>query len=153
MKPDRFALCIFCEDVRQEADGKLSLMGVLQGGITLTQPSPQTIARLFIVSYINAPIERPIDRLRMSVTWAGKEVAGIEIDSGQLRSMKELAKTSFPKNGYIINLVIPVFGMVVEHSGDLRVIFQTESEELEGNVLRVSTDHQAPVATPHIAAT
>lgn len=58
MKPSIHVL--FCDDVRQEARGTSSLMGVMNGGlVSFAGPGPLTLPRLMVVAFITWNADRP----------------------------------------------------------------------------------------------
>ena len=54
-----FGLTIFCDDVRQEVGGKMSLIGVYGADIQFSVPFPLTVPKLSLVAYYNIDARDP----------------------------------------------------------------------------------------------
>jgi hypothetical protein len=120
-------------------------MGVLQGTIVMTQPSPVTLPKLYMVAYVNALKEAPIEKLTMKVTLGGKQLLKADVPTEHLNQAREMAKAASPTDspGYIINIVAPLTDIAVESSGDLTAEFETEAETIHGTRLRVTARTKA----------
>jgi hypothetical protein len=59
--------CIYCDDVRSEVGGKLSLMGIYNGSI-LFHEFPATVTVLTVVMTLAYPIDEPIETLKFELT-------------------------------------------------------------------------------------
>lgn len=66
MTTARFS-CLYCDDVRTEVGGKLSLMGIYNGSI-LFHEFPVTVASLTAVMTLSFPIDNPIESLKFELT-------------------------------------------------------------------------------------
>lgn len=53
--PDPYGMAFFCEDIRQEIEGKTSYMGIFGANITLRGERPATLPKLCVAAHINIP--------------------------------------------------------------------------------------------------
>jgi hypothetical protein len=80
MHVSRFAHAIFCDDIRREAQGKVSLIGVIDTGkLIIHGDFPVTLPKLCVYLTVNTPIEQPFNTL--SLTLAGPPMADKEIST------------------------------------------------------------------------
>ena len=65
----RFLFCQYADDVREEIGGKLSLIGVYQGGMKFHGPVPAKLAKLAVIATISAPSTEPFKKLGFVIRW------------------------------------------------------------------------------------
>lgn len=53
--PSPYGIAIFCEDVRQEAEGKNSYMGIFGATINLRGKKPAVLPKFVIAAHVNIP--------------------------------------------------------------------------------------------------
>jgi hypothetical protein len=68
---------MFCEDIREEKDGRLSLMGVLPDSAQLGGSFPLVLDRIIVVAWVRQPIRQLF----------GPMLLGLEIGGLSLRAM------------------------------------------------------------------
>jgi hypothetical protein len=56
---DRYGYSIFCDDIRNEAGGKLSFVGCYNGVILISEPFPLVLPKLCVHVHMLSPATRP----------------------------------------------------------------------------------------------
>lgn len=136
---DRIVSTIFCDDIREEVGGKVSLIGTY-GGDMLVPYFPAQILKFCLQVRVLTPADRPFE----SIT--AKVYLGDEVISESVAPPEALVVPSMPEGlpeGDDCKLVHSIsfaflFGpMVFEKPELIRVRVVTESEELRGQGLRI----------------
>ena len=65
--PDPYGMAFFCEDIRQEIEGKTSYMGIFGANITLVGERPATLPKLCVAAHINIPSSWHMPHVRIVV--------------------------------------------------------------------------------------
>jgi hypothetical protein len=60
---DRYGYSIFCDDIRNEAGGKLSFIGCYNGVIFISDPFPLVLPKLCVHIHILSPASRPFSSI------------------------------------------------------------------------------------------
>lgn len=68
-----FGICLFCDDVREEKDGKRTYVGVHGRVLNIASSRPAILPRLCIVSHIVVPGDYAFESFRHELVLAGKE--------------------------------------------------------------------------------
>ena len=142
----RYIHAIFCDDVRHEVGGKLSLMGIYQGSMNLTvQTLPVVLPRICAVITATTPIVEPFEKLEIKVLY------GETVLSESVTPVEELSNTNMPPKSDLekYNIHGTVFMMhpfVVERSDILRVRAYTERGEVKvgGIQINITQVDQSP---------
>jgi hypothetical protein len=139
MNNDRYAFCLYCDDVRQEVGGKMTLVGVYQGGIQINAPLPVTIPQLHIVCNIRTPIDRPFKSLAFRLMFGDEEVAASTIPDDFLEGLIHTSAPREESNSGIFNMQIGVQNILVTKPGKMVMLVTTEEGELRSNALEIRT--------------
>lgn len=125
----RFVHTSFCDDVRHEQGGKISLMGIYQGSLVIPSGAPGIIQKLCIVVEAQTPIDDPFTKLTLQLRKDGKVIEEISFPENALG---DLARTRDPKRDLKMSMLGSIFilqGMLIEKSCLLSVVALTEREE------------------------
>jgi hypothetical protein len=63
LRMDRYGYSIFCDDIRNEAGGKLSFIGCYNGVIFIADPFPLVLPKLCVHVHILSPASRPFNSI------------------------------------------------------------------------------------------
>ncbi len=85
----------YCDDVRQEVGGKLSLIGVYNG-VMYVPKVPVTLPKLWIVATYSTPIGEPPTNLKVRVLKNAEPLADLDATPEYLEHLKQLASSSEP---------------------------------------------------------
>lgn len=131
MPNPRTAICIFCEDIRQEIGNKISLMGVYASDIAFPIAPPVGIPKFGIVIWLVFDVGDEPQKvvIRVLAPPARIEIAKLEasVSDGGIQfpyPPDELSKGT-------LRLVIPLFNVVFSEEGFVEVI-----AEMDGTIVR-----------------
>jgi hypothetical protein len=68
---DPFGDTVFCDDIREEVNGKISLIGCYAGSLRFLGPFPAVQPRLGIASFVQLPTDEEIPALKFLVYFPG----------------------------------------------------------------------------------
>ncbi|MGJ7533916.1 MULTISPECIES: hypothetical protein [unclassified Variovorax] len=138
MKTERFVLCEYCDDVRNEVDGKMSLIGCYQGGgLQINAAAPAVIPRLFVLCHVGTPKQKPFESLVIAVKHDGREIARAELPRDGLAEAAARFVSDETRRGYMLMVALSLPPLTVEKDGQIDVFIITEEGELQGNRLDV----------------
>lgn len=126
---------VFCDDVRQEIDGKLTLVGVYNGNLTVFGGFPAVLPRLCVVTWLNGPLA---DLMTCSkIILAGAPLGDVrpELDLG------EKLKPSFASNDAArrkLTAILPLAPCTLYKAGAIAVNAETETGMLTIGKLEVT---------------
>lgn len=63
----RYATSIFCDDIRREVGGKISLMGIVSGVLGISQDPPVVLPKFGIFTTIVTPVDDPFQFLNLRI--------------------------------------------------------------------------------------
>ncbi|MCK9539845.1 DUF6941 family protein [Dokdonella sp.] len=149
---NRYAHAIFCDDIRHEDGGKLTLVGVYRNQMLL-QAVPVILPRLCAVVDVVTPLARPFRKLVLEVTLGDLQIARAEIASDELERLQATGLRPVdpaerdPRFTFSANFVFSP--LRIERTGMLGVRVDIGEEELRANALRVvaTTDPALPMAS------
>lgn len=136
----RYAYSVFCDDIRAEMGGKLSLMGVYQGDLLVPQ-QPTVLPKLCIVIHAVTTPDRPFRALSIRVWSRDRVFSEQTIPVEALTKIQATLKDSndpddpFQRTVIVMNQVISPF--VVDAAFTLKATVLADGEELLAGRLRV----------------
>lgn len=143
MNDTRYVFCQYCDDVRQEAGEKISLMGVYRGGMTITGTAPHVIPKLVISANIATPVSEPFNNLRIEVIQGEEAIQNIELPSDDLKK-----GFSSPKEGstmFAVQMIMVLQPFVVPASGKLFVRVHADGSSFDSNPLNIQIVNSPPL--------
>ncbi len=143
MKLERFVFCQYCDDVRHEVDGKISLIGVYSGGLQVHGQPPAAIAKLFVVCHVGTPKEKPFEKLKIRVLHDAKELLSADAPTESLAESAQRLQSPDGR-GYMFTLAFPLPPIQVEKDGELSVQLETEAGSTVANKLQIKIAAPAP---------
>jgi hypothetical protein len=82
----RFAYSVFCDDIRSEVNGKMSLMGIL-GGLMYIPSFPAVLPKLCAILTASTPVDSPFQAVSFKGTMDENVIFDVALDSDQLKQM------------------------------------------------------------------
>ena len=136
----RSAICIHCDDVRQEAGGKMSLMGIYQSDLLV--PEQQTVLPklCFVITALTTP-DRPFSNLAVRVAAKDKIVLAQELPRDVLDQInKNIAANADPEDpssriAIVINLAVAPF--VIDGACTIKTTVIADEEEIPAGRLKI----------------
>lgn len=80
---------LFCDDIRREADGRASLMGVFPGRIYLPDDEQHLIPKVCAQANVVIPANMELQRAYVTVELNGKEIKRMEMPNSLLTQIME----------------------------------------------------------------
>jgi hypothetical protein len=129
---ERFVHAIFCEDIRQEMGGKVSLMGCFQGDL-LVPFLPVALPKLCVFVTVSTPVKRPLKALKIRIMQDDVELASLDVPEGA---------TTVPIVGdgvtrFLANAAMVFSPFAIPAETSIRVLVVTEEGEIIGPRLRI----------------
>jgi len=138
---ERHVQTIFCDDIRQEVSGKISYIGVYSG-VLFVKAFPATLPKLCIAVKVATPGDNPLKSLTLRVLKDDEQLQEIAVEEDQLASASDLDSdlSDEDKNNRVqVTQFMLVFSpMQLDNPCTLRVLAQTENDELRGMALKVA---------------
>lgn len=147
MSDDRHIFCLYADDIRQEINGKVSLIGIYQGGMNVGGAMPQILPRLVISSYVNTPVSRPFCDLSVDVLWNDEVLQNVTPPTESLQEMQGTALQDSEARTLSMQMVFVMQPFKVKGNGKLRVRARMDGETLESNALKIQVVDGLPEAT------
>jgi hypothetical protein len=136
----RYAHTIFCDDVRQEVGGKMSLMGIYTGDLLVPQ-QPWVLPKLCVVTTVVTPSDKPFETLVIRIATANTVLLEQELPSDAINQIQSaLKKNTDPadpcsKMAVVVNLAIAP--LAIDSSFTVKVMAIADGEELNSGRLKV----------------
>lgn len=137
MSKERHIFCLFADDIRQEINGKVSLIGIYQGGMNVVGPVPQILPRLVISTYVDTPVDRPFGELSVDVMLDDKEMQNVTPPPQALEEMQTAARQDKEVKTVSMQMVFVLQPFQVNGNGKLWVRVRDNGEALESNPLKI----------------
>jgi hypothetical protein len=137
MNDGHYLFTIFCDDVRQEAGGKLSYMGVY-GPQLIVRTFPATLPKLCFVITARAPVSEPFQHLRFRIMKDDEVIAQSEVIEGV---QEAIARKRKREDDQIVSVVgiMQLSPLLLSAPCELRVRADTETGELLGGTLSIES--------------
>jgi len=146
MPKSRTILSLFADDIRQEMDGKVTYVGVYQGGMNVNGVPPAVLPKLAISTYIHMPIDERFKTMSLDLMLDNELINHIDVPPEHVLSAGVSAAAQPGEFREItFNAVMVLQPLVLTKGGILRVNAKLDGEELVGNGLRIG--FVAPVTT------
>lgn len=130
---NRFAFATYCDDVRYEVNGKVSLIGVYDGNMYL-QSFPTHLPQLCIVVTAATPSDQPFKDFAIKATYNGTTLGEMAVTAEQLEEQVNAAPTAPIQT---INAQMVFAPIALPEPGKIAVTFSSEGEEFKCNALMV----------------
>ena len=129
---------IFCDDIRYEVGGKLSLIGVYSGGL-LVNKFPVILPKLCVLIKIVTPAEEPLSALKVRILKNDETLQEVDVDD--LKNATEPLATSPDEESqqrcHTAQFNLTFSPIHFDSPCTLRVLVRTRDEELRGLALKV----------------
>jgi hypothetical protein len=133
MAAPRVATCIFCDDIRHEVGGKMSVMGIYGRDIIFPSQPPVTVLKWGVVVWLITDIDDKPRRIKIRVLYSPDrtELASFETNEPpKIESSADATKSNF-------RLVIALPPVNLTEEGFVEVIVDTERETMRAGRLLV----------------
>lgn len=148
MADSRLVFSIFADDIRQEVDGKVTHVGVYQGGMNVTGIPPVVLPKLAISTYIHTPLEQPFQDMELDLVLDDEVVQHVDTPRAQLANALATARAVPGSKEIGFNIVMVLQPFVLGKRGILRMKAKLDGQELVGNGLRIEFVKQPEAELP-----
>jgi hypothetical protein len=151
----RFLSTIFCDDVRQEIGGKLSLIGVYNGVMYVPQ-FPATLSKLWVMATFSMPHDEPPKSLKIRVLKNTEPLADLDATPDHLYALANARDPVVPMSDSIQRVItssmhVCFSPLVLDSPCILRVVAITEKGEVPGLGLQIQMQENSSVSPSHPA--
>lgn len=162
--PDVFGNTIFCDDIRQESNGKFLLVGVYQGVILMNVAFPVKIPRLALVVTVSQKIEKfhPHMVLQIFLPGDSDEKASLTAEFGEKETGALLKHADanadamgFPqdiRHYTTAHMNLQWDGLEIKHPGSIKVRVDIGDKRYRLGTIQVRPNPQMPAQTPPSSA-
>ena len=143
MEQGYYGHVVFCDDVRQEIDGKLTLVGVYNSNLTVFGGFPAVLPKLCVVVWLNGPLANFLTCTK--ITLVGEPLGDVRPEL----NLREMSKPSFVPEGATRRqfiAVLPLAPCTLSEAGIMIVNAETEAGILSIGKLRITA--ASPEASP-----
>lgn len=131
---------IFCDDIRQEVGGKLSLMGIYSG-VMFVHAFPIILPKLCVSITAITPSKKPFKKISFKVLKADDVLAENNIDPSQLIELSNNQNNVVENDGdkiHMINMGLVFAPLQIEKECVIRIrVYAEDGEELRGPGLSI----------------
>ena len=134
----RFAYSIFCDDIRNELNGKISLMGVF-GSLMYLPEFPAVLPKLCAVLTASTPTDKPFKTVSFKGTMDENVIFEIALDSNQMEQMRQQSGGLIddPK-GFEAKAMVVLSPLHLETPTKIKISIVADGEEIDCGGLQIS---------------
>ena len=137
-----YLFCLYAEDVRQEMNGQMSIIGVFQGGLRI--PSvPAHLPKLAIIANLRMLSDKAPNSVKLEVHRGGEVLQTIDPPSEFLQTITQLPDQGV-EEGSNIQLIVGFSDFPLSAGGKLEVRVTVDGVTIHGNPLAI-TVADAPI--------
>lgn len=144
MSAERYIFCLFADDIRQEVNGKVSLIGMYQGGMNIVGPLPVALPKLVITAYINTPVDQPFQEVSVDLMLNDQVLQNVTPPVQSIKDLQNSAPQYSDSRMISMLMVLVLQPFNVTEEGRLYVKASLDGKVLEGNALRVRVVDSIP---------
>lgn len=134
----RFAYSIFCDDIRNEINGKISLMGIF-GNLMYLPEFPAVLPKLCAVLTVSISKDRPLQSVSFRGIMDENVIFEMALDAGQIEQMRQQGAGLIddPK-GFEAKAMIVLSPLHLAAPTKIKVSIVADGEEIECAGLQIS---------------
>ncbi|AVH38046.1 hypothetical protein AL532_17710 [Pseudomonas monteilii] len=132
----RYAHTMFCDDVRHEAGGKVSFMGVYSGNLTASS-IPGLLPKLCIAITLYTDLGNPFREISIKGLFGGQEVFSMDLNENDIAQAGTKAEKPASAAGYFVQLLAILTPFQIDDAGKLSVRIIADGEKILTNALRI----------------
>ncbi len=137
MSAERHIFCLFSDDIRHEINGKVSLIGLYQGGMNIAGQLPVPLPRLVISAYINTPVDQPFQDVNVDLMLNDQVLQNVTPPPQSVKDMQDSTPQYSDSRTISMLMVLVLQPFNVTEEGRLFVRATLDGKTLEGNALRI----------------
>lgn len=128
---NRYAYSVFCDDIRQEINGKITMVGIYTDRLLVTS-LPTVLPKLCLALSIATDKSRMFEDLSVIGTFGADEVFKIELQKEQIQNIVAQApKSENPAKFFTVQLNAILTPFQLQRTGKLTIEVIADGEKLE----------------------
>lgn len=144
MSSERNIFCTFADDIRHEVNGKISLIGMYQGGMNIGSSLPVVLPQLVITAYINTPVDHPFKDISIDLLLNDQVLQNLSPPPEAVQDMQDSTPQFSDARMITMMMVLKLQPFDVTEEGRLFVRAKLDGAVLEGNALRIRVAEPIP---------
>lgn len=133
---DRSAFALYCDDIREEANGKSSLMGVHEGNLVV-ESLPARLSKLCVVIFARFTPDKPVKTFKVSIELNGEIIVDMPVTETEYKS--HFNKEIFESQSTLVNLKTNVVfsPFVIKEEGTLQAKIFLDDDLISCEALQI----------------
>ena len=148
MSKPAYLHCLYAEDVRQEVSGQLSVVGMFQGGLRVSE-APTRLPKLAVIA--NLFVTHKPASVRLEVYQDDKVLQTVQPPPEFIQAVQAEPDTGL-EEGYHMQFVVGFTDFAVPFAARLRVRAIVDEETIDGNALVIQVGEETPPGRADLAA-
>lgn len=138
--------CMYADDVRQELGGKLTIVGLYQGGqITLHGSLPMHLPRLAIIANLFCPSSETVESIKIGIKLNDDLLLPeLDVPAEVIAMIQERGKKDPESVGAGLQILQIIQPLEVKAAGEIRCYAMVDGEKVKGNILEVIVEPSPP---------
>ncbi len=143
--------CQYCEDIRKELDGKISLMGVLPGALSIPAADGSVINRICAFVSIVAYPEHLQSALTIQILWNDEILRESSVPDDLIQDLEAASPEEHRRNTAraVINFAAKLDNIKLADGGRLRARVKVDEKYVEAISLQVILDQDQADSRRH----
>lgn len=133
----RFAYSMFCDDIRNEVNSKISMMGII-GSLMYVQDFPVTLPKLCVVVTASTPNGQPFRALTFRGTMDGNVLFDLSMDEPQLEQLRQTTVLIDDPKGFEAKAIVVLSPLHLPAPTKIQVTVVADGEEVECGGMQIS---------------
>jgi len=135
-KPTSFTQ--YCDDVRQERDGRVSLMGVYPANAIIDRDSKDRLPKVCAYTVLSLPLVEKLTSIAVTTSWNGKEIERVDIPEGVMTEFNnKLESDPDKKQQLMLATVVQIRDLEIGDGGRLQTKVSVNDAVIETRSLRL----------------
>lgn len=125
----RSVSAIYCDDIRQEVDGKMTVVGMYPPGNPIRFPAQGGVMlhKFCVMGYVRTPLNRPLKSLVCELRLDDEVLHGVELPPEALNDKEALRPR---QKGFTAQLIMEFGNMVIPREGVVRFVAIADGTEV-----------------------
>lgn len=136
----------YCDDVRREADGRVSLMGVYPNSAVVDLDGHSKLPKVCAYTVLTLPLEEPLESISVVSAWNNKEIERVEIPDNviaEFNQKQEQEQEQNKRQRLMLATVIEIRDLEIGDGGALRTRVLVNKSLIEARTLRIQPRQDA----------
>lgn len=134
----------YCDDVRREADGRVSLMGVYPNSAVVDLDGHSKLPKVCAYTVLTLPLEEPLESISVVSAWNNKEIERVEIPDNVIAEFNQKQEQEQNKRQRLtLATVIEIRDLEIGNGGAFRTRVLVNKSQIEARTLRIQPRQDA----------